>query len=588
MERKREMIRALSESALSSIRYYHKLAQNNAISQQQAKIEAANHLRSLRYGPKDKDYFWINDTHPRMIMHPYLPDLEGTDVSDIRDTSGKKLFLAFLTKVKESGGGYVNYHWQWQDDATRIFSKISFVQEFGPWHWIIGTGVYVEDVIAQIEVITKRMSLIFLGILLILAILSIYIIWQGATSESDRRHIAESLKDSENKYRLLAETAREVIFLFGNDLHISYSNRAWSRLAGYSFADTKNQLITDLVEPTQKEKISEQIIQLCHTQPDHDLLEIDFKQASGGHITLEVTFVPLETKGNSTTLLMTGRDITEKKKIEEQAKIQQEQLMQTNKMVSLGTLVSGVAHEINNPISSVALNLSVFKKFWYSIQPILDSYSNKNSNFKVGDMAYPQLRERMPQLLDFSQQGVDRVRRIVGDLKDFSGQKPSDLRETVYLNEVIDKAVGLVSSLIRKSTDNFEIDYWENLPTLQGNSQRIEQVIINLVVNGCQALTDLTQPLIIKTGYLEESEEVYVEVIDGGIGMNAAVLARIKDPFFTTRRDNSGTGLGLSISDTIVRNHGGWLDFQSTPGKGTTVTVLLPRYSHDEVIGRMV
>ncbi len=588
MDRKREMIHALSESAMSSIRYYDELARKNAISLEDAKKQAAAHLRSIRYGPESKDYFWINDTYPRMIMHPYRPDLEGKDVGDTRDSTGKKMFQAFLTTVKESGGGYVNYHWQWQDDATRIFSKISYVHKYEPWQWIIGTGVYVEDVIGQIEAITKRMSLIFLAILALITMLSVYIIWQGATGESLRIKIEESLRASEYKYRLLAETAREIILLFDARFQISYTNRAWTKLTGYSATASQNCLLTDLIHNSCRDDFIKEMHRLCHNQNSNYFLETAFILKNGEKIEVEVTFALLETGEQATTILMTGRDITEKKKIELQSKMQQEQLMQTNKMVALGTLVSGVAHEINNPISSVTLNIRVFDRFWSAVQPILDNHYEQFGNFKVGDMAYPQLRERMPKLLLFSQEGVDRVKRIVGDLKDFSGQKPSDLRETVNINQVIDKSVGLLSSLIKKATDNFEVHYWENLPTLQGNSQRLGQVAINLVVNACQALTDPTQTLVIKTGYLEESEEIFFEVQDGGVGMKPEVLARIKDPFFTTKRSKSGTGLGLSISDTIVRNHGGWLDFRSVAGEGTTVTVLLPRYSNDEVIGRMV
>lgn len=587
MDKKREMIHALSESAMSSIRYYDHLAQTKAISLFEAKKQAAAHLRSIRYGPENKDYFWINDTHPRMIMHPYRLDLEGKDVTDTRDPAGKKLFQAFLATAKEPGGGYVRYHWQWQDDTSRIFSKISYVQEYEPWHWIIGTGVYVEDVIAQIDAITKRMSLIFLAILALIAMLSLYIIWQGATGESHRRKIEESLRKSEHKYRLLAETAKEIILLFNTDYRISYTNQAWSRITGYSPGESNSMLI-DLIDPSMREDFKAQIEGISNNQYSDSLLETAFIVKDGGKVEVEATFALLETGDQSTTILMTGRDITEKKKIEQQAKMQQEQLMQTNKMVSLGTLVSGVAHEINNPISSVTLNIRVFEKFWLAVQPILDQHYENHGSFKVGDMAYPQLRERMPKLLLFSQEGVDRVKRIVGDLKDFSGQKPSDLRETVNMNLVIDKAVGLISSLIRKATDNFAVHYWENLPTLQGNSQRLGQVVINLVVNGCQALTDPSQSVTITTGYLEESEEIFFEIRDGGIGMKPEVLARIKDPFFTTKRSKNGTGLGLSISDTIVRNHGGWIEFRSVPGEGTTVTVLLPRYSNDEVVGRMV
>ncbi len=233
MDRKREMIHALSESAMSSVRYYAELAQNKTITVEDAKHQAIALLRRLRYGPEGKDYFWINDTHPTMIMHPYRPDLEGKDVTDTEDPAGMKLFQAFLETVKTTGGGYVRYHWQWQDEPTRIFSKISYVQEFKPWHWVIGTGVYVEDVRAQIAAITKRMTLIFLGILAIIAMLSVYIIWQGAAGEAHRLEMEESLRKSENKYRLLAETAREIILVFDSNLRISYANTAWKRISGY-------------------------------------------------------------------------------------------------------------------------------------------------------------------------------------------------------------------------------------------------------------------------------------------------------------------------------------------------------------------
>ncbi len=588
MERKREMIHSLSESAMSSIRYYAKLVENHSITLEEAKDQAASHLSSLRYGPDGKDYFWINDTHPRMIMHPYRRDMEGKDVTDTEDPAGKKLFQAFLETVKDSGGGYVNYHWQWQDDPTRIFSKISYVQEYQPWHWIIGTGVYVEDVRAQIASVTERMTFIFLGILAVIALLSVYIVWQGATGESRRKAIELSLRKSEYKYRLLAETAREFIFVFDSNFLISYSNTAWINVSNYSNSDLEQRPVYTLIALEYREKFREKISQIRKKQSSDYLLETIFLLKDGREITVEATFAELETEKQGSTFLMTARDITEKKKAEAQHKLQQEQLVQTDKMVSLGTLVSGVAHEINNPISSVMLNIQVFEKFWRAVRPILDSHYELNRDLTVGPMEYPQLRDRMPKLLLFSQEGVERVKRIVEDLKDFSGHKPSDLQETVNLNLVVEKAVGLVSSLIKKATNDFQIEYYENLPTLQGNSQRLGQVIINLIVNGSQALSDTGQGLHLKTGYLEESEEIFLEVRDFGSGMTSDVLARIKDPFYTTKRDCNGTGLGLAISDTIIRNHGGWLDFISTPGKGTVATILLPRYSQDEVVGRMI
>lgn len=588
MDRKREMIQALSASAMSSIRYYAKLANEGSITVEEAKIQAVSHLRTIRFGPDNKDYFWINDMTPRMIMHPYRDDLEGQYVGDTKDQSGKRLFMAFLETVKKSGGGYVNYHWQWQDDPSRIFSKISYVKEFRPWHWIVGTGVYVEDVYSQIESITHHMTLIFLVILSIIFLLSVYIIWQSATGESKRREIEQSLQKSEVKYRLLAETAKEFILLFDLDFQITYANAAWLDCSDFSSEETVKMKITEFVPEEKRHQFCEKVLSVGKTRNDNSLLEADFIFKHERIITVEATLAKLEKEEQRISYLMTARDITEKKKLEAQAKMQQEQMMQTDKMVSLGTLVSGVAHEINNPISSIMLNIQVFDKFWNAAKPILDTHYDKHGSLNVATMEYPEFRERMPQLLAFSNEGVDRVKKIVGDLKEFSGQKPSDSREPVNLNMVVEKAVGLVSSLIKKATTDFRVEYCEDLPIMSGNSQRLGQVVINLVVNACQALTDPDQGVHIRTGYLEESEEIVLEVRDYGPGMTSDVLERAKDPFFTTKRDCNGTGLGLSISDTIIRNHGGWLSFQTELGAGTTATVLLPRYSPDEVIGRMI
>ncbi|PHR30574.1 MAG: hypothetical protein COA36_00785 [Desulfotalea sp.] len=588
MDRKREMIHALSESAMGSIRYYAQRVETHSMSKKEAQQQAASHLQSLRYGPDNKDYFWINDTLPRMIMHPYRPDLVGKDVTNTKDPAGKKLFLAFLETVKDSGGGYVTYHWQWQDDPTRIFSKISYVQEFRPWHWIVGTGVYVEDVKRQIATITEKMTFIFLGILAIIASLSVYIVWQGATGETHRREIEDSLQKSEHKYRLLAETAREIIFLFDSDFTVTYANTAWTRISSYRQQEMVKRSVYDFITQKHRNLFKNKIRQTTDKQSYDHFFETELVLKNHTTITVEVSFAKMESSTNDTTFLMTARDITEKKKIEAQAKMHQEQLMQTDKMVSLGTLVSGVAHEINNPISSVMLNIQVFEKFWRAVRPILDNHYKHNEDFEIGTMSYPQMRERMPKLLRFSEEGAERIKRIVGDLKDFSGHQPSDSRETVNLNDVVEKAMGLLSSLTKKATNDLQIVYSENLPTLQGNSQRLGQVVINLVVNGCQALGDSKAGLYLTTGYLEESEEVFLEVRDFGNGMPPEELSRIKDPFYTTKRDSNGTGLGLSISDTIIRNHGGWLDFKSQPGLGTTATILLPRYSNDEIQGRMI
>jgi signal transduction histidine kinase len=450
MDRKRETILALTQSAWSTIGYHADLAQKGVISAGEAKQRAATHLRSIRYGAEGEGYFWINDMHPHIVMHPYRPELEGRDVSDFTDPNGKRLFAACADIVRRQGAGFVDYQWQWLDKPDKIVPKISYVKGFQPWGWVVGTGVYVEDVRSQIVAITQRWTIVCLLIMAIIVILGVYAIFQGAKAERIGR------------------------------------------------------------------------------------------------------------------------------RIKEQASLHQEQLYQSAKMASLGTLVSGVAHEINNPIATVMLNLQVFEKFWRSSQPVLDDHFKRSGAFAVGGMPYPQLKERLPRLLRDAREGVDRVKRIVGDLKEFGGIHPSDSLDDVDLNSVVEKALGLVRSLIKKTASDLQIHLASGLPAIYGNSQRIEQVAVNLLVNACQAATAAPMALRVTTGFEERHRELFLRIEDTGIGMTPEVMERVADPFFTTKRNRGGTGLGLSISHTIVRDHGGRMEFESQPGQGTTATIYLP------------
>lgn len=254
----------------------------------------------------------------------------------------------------------------------------------------------------------------------------------------------------------------------------------------------------------------------------------------------------------------------------------QAQLVQSGKLASIGQLAAGVAHEINNPITFVMLNAPIFEKVWNSVTPILEEYCRTSGDFRISGMSYTQLQERVPLLLKDIKEGAMRVKRIVEDLKDFARQGPSDLTDMVDVNSTIKAAVGLVSNQIKKSTDYFEVEYGLDIPKFKGNTQRIEQVIINFLVNACQALPDKERSIQISTAYDKEPSNVLVQVRDQGVGMSAEVLQRIKDPFFTTNRESGGTGLGLAISERIIEDHGGTMKLDSSPGKGTTVTVSLP------------
>jgi polar amino acid transport system substrate-binding protein len=251
-------------------------------------------------------------------------------------------------------------------------------------------------------------------------------------------------------------------------------------------------------------------------------------------------------------------------------------MTQASKMVALGTLVSGMAHEINNPNNFIMLNAPLLLEAWESGRPILEEYYEKHGDFLLGGMKYSEMRENVPILFSGILDGSKRIKQIVEDLRDFARRDTSDMTQWVDVNAVLKSAVTLLSNAIMKSTNHFSTVYGKNLPLLKGNFQRFEQVIINLIQNACQALPDPQRGISVYTSYDEEKNRIMVKIQDEGMGIPPEALPHIMEPFFTTKRDSGGLGLGLSISSRIVKEHGGALTFISEPRKGTTAEIVLP------------
>lgn len=271
-----------------------------------------------------------------------------------------------------------------------------------------------------------------------------------------------------------------------------------------------------------------------------------------------------------------AQQVTEKELALEELRLQQDKLVQADKMTSLGILVSGVAHEINNPNGLILLNVPTLKEASADAERILEEYYRLHGDFSYGGLPYSRMRDNIPRLFTEMQEGAKRIKRIVDDLKDFARRDRSAAMEMLDLNAVAQTAVRLVEPSLRNATHHFTAEYGANLPPVSGNAQRIEQVIVNLLLNACQALPDKGRKIALATGFDQTTGVVTLSVSDEGIGIAPEVRPYLTDPFFTTKRDTGGTGLGLSVSAGIVKEHGGSLDFASASGEGTVVTLTLP------------
>lgn len=171
LDHKQQMIRELTNSAWNILAKLHDDEQRGLLTREQAQRQAIEQIRSLHYGQEVKDYFWINDMHPRMVIHPYRLDLNGKDLSDYTDPDGKHVFVEMVNTVKQQGSGFVYYKWQSYDNKNLVLPKISYVKGFAPWGWIIGTGIYLEDIRLEIEEMSRKVIQISLGIFFLICLL---------------------------------------------------------------------------------------------------------------------------------------------------------------------------------------------------------------------------------------------------------------------------------------------------------------------------------------------------------------------------------------------------------------------------------
>ncbi len=290
---------------------------------------------------------------------------------------------------------------------------------------------------------------------------------------------------------------------------------------------------------------------------------------SGGHI-FSFTIAPF-THG----AIVIRQDITEQKRAEAQ-------LVQAQKLAALGTLVSGVAHEVSNPNNVMLLSLKTLQRMVDDLLPVLDERREKDGDFELGIGNYSEVRDDIPEMVACCYRAAERINRLVSDLKSYARKDDGVVLDQFDVNAVVQSAADLMGSTIRKATHRFKVECADDLPPIKGTVRRIEQVVINLLSNACQALPNQDCGITLSTAYNPASDEVHIMVQDEGDGIPSDYLSQITDPFFTTKHDTGGTGLGLSISRQIAENHGGALVFSSAGGSGTLVTLTLPVQNNNE------
>ena len=363
----------------------------------------------------------------------------------------------------------------------------------------------------------------------------------------ERKQADEGLRKSEQRFRALIENTSDGIFLLAADGEIVYRSPSGAQMLGLAPGEASGTLV-DRLHPEDSALVRRTLEDVARKPGEPVLAQARVRRRDGTTAVLDGVFTNLLDDPAVRGIVLNVRDISERKQMEAK-------LMMADRMVSVGTLAAGVAHEINNPLAYVLANLAFLAT---ALPPLIKSQDHE---------VIEALREAL--------EGAGRVRNIVRDLKTFS-RADEILDGPVDLHRVLDAAANMAWNEIRHRARLVK-DYAPQLGPVLGNESRLGQVFLNLIINAAQAIPEgaadrneirvITRPA---------GDRVLVDVRDTGPGISAEDRGRLFDPFFTTKPVGVGTGLGLFICQNIVRSLGGEITVESEPGHGAVFRVSLP------------
>jgi len=268
-------------------------------------------------------------------------------------------------------------------------------------------------------------------------------------------------------------------------------------------------------------------------------------------------------------ILMGIRNIT-------RAKFMERQLVQTQKLVSLGLLVSGTVHEVKNFNNCITFNIPILREYLKKLIPIIDDYAETHRDFELFGMSYPEFREDIVKLLGNLEHASGQISATVSGLGEFVRGNDDGKKRPVELKRVIERGVALCGYQLKKMVRSFELDIVGDLPRVFTHPEALEQVVVNLLMNAAQAADKGDSWIRLRARRGNPcGDHVVIEVSDNGCGMDEETRGKVFEPFFTTKAAGSGSGLGLFVSRNLIEELGGRIEVESEPGKGSTFRVIL-------------
>jgi PAS domain S-box-containing protein len=411
---------------------------------------------------------------------------------------------------------------------------------------------------------------------------------------TDRRLVERRLRESENLFRLITEHAPDLIGLADKAGRRVYCSPSYTSLLGYSNAELIQHSPLEIIHEADRDRVQRTGQAIMDGYCDSATMDVRLirKDGSLGHFESQMVAIrDGEKKDSSVGLLVISRDISEREAAEQARQRMEVELRHAQKLESIGQLAAGIAHEINTPIQYIGDNLRFIQEAARELLDALDAVPSTipeeasadqglqafRARLATADLDY--LRRELPRAAEQSLEGVARVSKIVGAMKEFS-HPGSESKTMADLNRAIESTVA-VSRNEWKYVADLELELDPDLPSVPCYPGEINQVVLNLVVNAAHAIGEVIgdsgQKGRITVRTRAEKGRVAIQVEDTGSGIPEAIQNRIFDPFFTTKGVGKGSGQGLAIAHSVVVDkHGGTIGFETELGQGTLFTIHLP------------
>ncbi len=390
---------------------------------------------------------------------------------------------------------------------------------------------------------------------------------------NDRIQTEKALRKSEEKYRQIFESIQDIYVETSLDGTILEISPSVEKIFQYKRTDLLGTSLNQFYASAGNHKILMDAV-LAGGSINNREIELINKNGNRAYCLLNSTLIR-DDQQRPYKVVSSLRNITESKKTAAALAQARNDLYQAQKMKALGTLVAGVAHEINNPTNLIMLNIHLFKELWQDLLPLLTELAVTDPGRKFGGLPVKYLEENLHLLITDTEMAVTRIAEIVKNLKEFYRRSSVSATVPVDINAAVKNALKLTRTMLRKSGIELHTDLAPQLPSINANLQSVEQILMNLIINAGEAITHKNGRVEVKT-VQDRENQILVTVSDNGKGIAPGMRDSLFDPFVTDKQESGGTGLGLSVTYSLVQAHSGRIRFRNRAAGGTEFSVLFP------------